>query len=198
MIERLINNYNCWWYFNMKIIRNLWWFIIYKHIFVCLSLSFIRETLKIISICRQADFYSTLFTPCQWVKIFASVFHHRPSLLLFIASNTPDQERPVECGSFRTWHRSSWPKRKQIQFYLTFFYHIPHPFLWFLASSFPCPWTPASWRTKELGASSSGQGLLFKIVFIFSVHLSLSNFKIFLQLYIEQFFHFYEYYFCFD
>ena len=35
--------------------------------------------------------------------------------------------------------------------------------------------------------------LIFKIVFIFAVHLSSSNIKIFLKLYIEHFFHFYEY-----
>ena len=34
------------WYFKIQIIRNLWWFILYKHNFVCLSLSFIRDTKK--------------------------------------------------------------------------------------------------------------------------------------------------------
>ena len=37
--------------------------------------------------------------------------------------------------------------------------------------------------------------LILEIVFIFAVHLSLSNFKTFPQLYIEQFFLFHEYQF---
>ena len=34
------------WYFNIQMIRKLWWFIIYKHNLFFLSLSFIREILN--------------------------------------------------------------------------------------------------------------------------------------------------------
>ena len=52
------------WYFNVQIIRNLWWFIIYKRNFVCLPLSFTRDVFK--NICRQAHYLTQRFSLTGW------------------------------------------------------------------------------------------------------------------------------------
>ena len=49
----------------------------------------------------------------------------------------------------------------------------------------------------QISASQEqGRYFMFKAVFIFTNHISLSNCKMFLQLYVEQFFHIYEYQLC--
>ena len=72
--------------------RNLCWFIIYKHIFVCLSLSFIRDIKKNIYICMEAHYLTKRFSltdrPCVQIRSFSAMSihsillrqRHRPSL----------------------------------------------------------------------------------------------------------------------
>ena len=65
------------WYFNIQIIRNLWWFIIYKPNLVCFSLSFIQEIFENISICRQAHYLTQRFSltgrPCIRISSFSAM-----------------------------------------------------------------------------------------------------------------------------
>ena len=74
LINRLTYDYQKFrWYFSIQIIINLWWFIIYKHNFVCLSLAFIREIIiYILFVDKLQAYYLTqrfLFTGQPSVRI---------------------------------------------------------------------------------------------------------------------------------